>query len=202
MRFSRQQRNVGQGSASHRWIGRTYIAVQCYTWVSEFVGSKTIESKKSIEGTQGDVTPWIIHELSRNIDFCPDTQLQFLCSLIIVDLLNADWLKYNCSDLCSDFNVITAHSRPQRNSLCSCRSRHPQDGGYKRSISGALPLATTFKCKFVAQTLRLFTGIQIPVWIPVCVSQPVYTGIQISYRYWRNHSGIVELYYKSTQITF
>jgi len=26
-RYSREQRNAGQGSASHRWIGRTYIAV-------------------------------------------------------------------------------------------------------------------------------------------------------------------------------
>jgi hypothetical protein len=61
---------------------------------------------------RGNVTLWKIHELSQNINFCPATQLQFLCSSIIIDLLNADWLKYNCFDLCSDFNVITAHSRP------------------------------------------------------------------------------------------
>ncbi len=48
-----------------------------YTCVAEFVGSKTIEPKQSIEGTQGDVTLWKIHEHSRNINFCPVTQLQF-----------------------------------------------------------------------------------------------------------------------------
>ena len=37
--------------------------------MSEFVGSKMIELKQSIEGTQGDVTLWEIHEHSRNIDF-------------------------------------------------------------------------------------------------------------------------------------
>ncbi len=37
----------------------------------------TIESKQSIEGTQGDVTLWKIHELSRNIDFALLHNLNF-----------------------------------------------------------------------------------------------------------------------------
>jgi hypothetical protein len=81
---------------------------------------------------------------------------QLWCSSIIDDLSNAEWLKYHLSNLRCDVNVTTAHPRPWRNRCCTCRLlRHPQDGGYNRSTPGALPLATKFKCKFVAQITSL-----------------------------------------------
>ncbi len=40
-------------------------------------------------------------------------------------------------------------------SLYLSTTRHPQDVKYKRSTSGALPLASTFKCEFVARTMSL-----------------------------------------------
>ncbi len=99
--------------------------------------------------------------------FCPATQqwLQLWCSSIIVDLLNTEWLKLNFFNLCSDVNVITEHSRLWQITLLhlliiTWKSRHPQDGRYKRSSPGAwaLPLATTFKCDFFAQTKLLLSS--------------------------------------------
>ncbi len=50
----------------------------------------------------------------------------------------------------------TGHPRPRQNCPCTCRlPRHSQDVEYKRSTSGALPLAATFKCEFVARTMSL-----------------------------------------------
>ncbi len=40
-------------------------------------------------------------------------------------------------------------------SLYLSTTRHPQDVKYKRSTSGALPLASTFKCEFVTLTMSL-----------------------------------------------
>ena len=87
-----------------------------------------------------------------NIYICIATQLQFWWSSIIAGLSNAEWLKYHWSNL---FWAVP-QPRPWQNSPCTCRlPRHPQDVNYKRSTSGALPLATTFKCEFVAWTMLL-----------------------------------------------
>ncbi len=87
-----------------------------------------------------------------HIFYCFATQLRFRCSSIIADLSNAEWLKYHWSNL----YWVVLQPRPWQNSPCTCRlPRHPQDVEYKRSTSGALPLATTLKCEFVAQTMSL-----------------------------------------------
>jgi hypothetical protein len=96
--------------------------------------------------------PWTLSIYS----FCIATQLQFRFSSTIADISNAEWLKYHWFNLCCRVNIITAHPWPYQNSSCTCRlPRHLQDRGYTWSTPGALPLATTFKCKSVAQATSL-----------------------------------------------
>ncbi len=56
----------------------------------------------------------------------------------------------------SDLYWDVPQPQPWQNSPCTCRlPRHPQDVKNKRSTSGALPLASTFKCEFVARTMSV-----------------------------------------------
>ena len=64
-------------------------------------------------------------------------------------------------------------------SLYLSTTRHPQDVKYKRSTSGALPLASTFKCEFVVGRTMSLSSCEPPARRPLLVS-PVAADIIIS----------------------
>ncbi len=124
---------------------------QC-SCVTEFVGSKTIV---------------LIQSIYRNRRNTNDTvEIQWKHSIFFVHCYTASisMLFNNCwcfesrmakiSMIRSVLRCTTASTMADQ-SLILSTTRHPQDVKYKRSTSGALPLASTFKCEFVARTMSL-----------------------------------------------
>ncbi len=109
------------------------------------------DRRKSTEHEWGDVTLWKFNE---------NTQYFSLhCYTASISMLfNNCWsferrmARYHWSNLYWDVPQL----RPWQNSPCTCRlPRNPQDVKSMRHTSGALPLATTLKCEFVARTMSL-----------------------------------------------
>ncbi len=122
--------------------------------VAEFVCLRAIELNHSIKRTLGDVTLWKFHEHSQYY-FLHCYTTSFL--MVFNDCCHG-FFEHKMAKISFIQSVVWCqhhHSafRQCQNRCCTCQlPRHPQDGGHKRSTSGALRLATTFKCNSVAHT--------------------------------------------------
>ncbi len=67
----------------------------------------------------------------------------------------SQWSQWAAISLIRSVLRCTTASTMTEQSLYLSTTRLPQDVKYKRSTSGALPLASTFKCEFVARTMSL-----------------------------------------------